>query len=157
MTRHPCLLALLLLAAPLAAAPVPKALKQAKPTLDGTWEVVEVHSDGVKSENPVVAKWVIDGESLTLLRRDDKRLPARVVTSYSLVKPDKADSPAALDYVISYANAGRPNRTLPGVFELDGDTLKVCYAISPNGERPTGCKPAEGAVLYVFKRANPAK
>ena len=41
----------------------------------------------------------------------------------------------------------------PGIYELDGDTLKVCYAID-GGKRPAEfkAKPGSKHVLIVFKR-----
>ena len=150
------LLALVLFTVPLAAAPVPKALKKAPASLDGTWEVVEYHSNGNKVNNTVAIKWVIDGQNLSIERNNPRlvggglRAPANV--SYSLVKPDGGPV-NALDYTINFANGVTPTRTMPGVFEFDGESLKFCWANVVNGgERPAKCEPAEGTILYVFKR-----
>ena len=78
------LLALVLFTVPLAAAPVPKALKKAPASLDGTWEVVEYHSNGNKMNNTVAIKWVIDGQNLSIERNNPRlvggglRAPANV-------------------------------------------------------------------------------
>ena len=151
-------LAVTLLASAVTAAPVPKDLKKKDVSLDGTWEVVEWHSNGNKVTSTIAMKWVIDGQHLTIDRQNKGGValarPANV--SYTLVKPEGAAS-NALDYTINYANGVTPSRAMPGVIEADGDTLKFCYASAANGERPTECKAAQGTVLYVFKRVDVAK
>ena len=60
------LLALLLLAPPLAAAPVPKALKK-PPSPDGAWHLVAVNSDGKeRSVEDMERYWLVRGETVTL-------------------------------------------------------------------------------------------
>lgn len=152
MYRLVCLAALTLTAAALAA-PVPKEVKKRPADLNGTWEVVEYHTGGNKV-NLANTKWVIDGESLQI-QRNNAALPGKLAVTYSLKKP-QGGADNALDYVLTYdENAGRPPRTNPGVFELDGDTLKFCW--SSRGERPTECKPDQTNFMYVFKRVDPAK
>ena len=73
--------------------------------------------------------------------------------SYTLVKPD-GGAVNALDYTINYADGGPAPRVMPGVVDLDGDSLKFCFASAGNGERPTKCEPAQGTIMYVFKRAD---
>ena len=149
-------------AASAVAAPVPKEIKKTVPKLDGTWEVTEWFSQGNKINSSVTIRWTVDGEKLTIQRSNVKGvggLGGRAV-SYSLV-PVK-DGPAnALDYTLTYPNGGPAPRSYPAVFEMDGDTLKVCYSSSnPNGgapERPTECKAAVGNILYVFKRVEADK
>lgn len=53
----------------------------------------------------------------------------------------------ALDHV---QTSGKSRTVTPALFELSGDTLKLCWAES--GERPTSCVPADGMTLHVFKR-----
>ena len=151
-------LAAVLLASVAVAAPVPKDLKKKEVSLNGSWEVVEWHSNGNKVNSTVAMKWVIDGQTLTIERQNKGGgligKPANI--SYTLVKPD-GGAPNALDYTINYANGLNPCRSMPGVFEVDGDSLKFCYASLVNGERPAKCEPAQGTVLYVFKRVDASK
>lgn len=140
------------------AAPVPKDLKKSV-SLDGTWEVVEYHSNGNKVNSTLTIKWVIDGQNLTIERTNPKlggaiARPAGI--SYSLVKPE-GGAANALDYTINYVNGVNPSRSMPGVFEADGDSLKFCWTNATNGERPTKCEPAQGTIMYVFKRVDPSK
>jgi uncharacterized protein (TIGR03067 family) len=136
------------------AAPVPKDLKKKEVKLDGTWEVVEYHTNGVKVNSTVTIKWVIDGQNLTIERAAKGGAIGRPVNvSYSLVRPE-GGAANALDYVLTYNNGANPPRTMPGVFELDGDSLKFCWSTAVSGDRPAGCAPAQGNFLYVFKRAD---
>ena len=138
------------------AAPVPKDLKKQSGSLDGTWEVVEYHSNGRKVNSTATIKWVIDGQNLSIERTNPKLGGAVAVirpanVSYTLVKPE--GGPAnALDYTYNYANGVTPSRTMPGVFELDGDTLKFCWTTTAGGERPAECSPTQGTLMYVFKK-----
>jgi uncharacterized protein (TIGR03067 family) len=149
------LVALALASAAAVAAPVPKDLKKKEAKLDGTWEVVEYHSNGVKVNSAAAIKWVIDGQNLTIERNNPKGgIAVRPATvTYTLVKPD-GGAANALDYTYNYTNGAIPSRAMPGVFELDGDSLKFCWTTNVNGERPAECAPAQGNFLYVFKRAD---
>ncbi len=152
---RPAALAAVLLASVAAAAPVPKDLKKKDVSLTGTWEVVEWHSNGNKVNSTVAIKWVIDGQNLTIERQNKGGglIGKAANVSYTLVKPE-GGAASALDYTINYANGVNPSRSMPGVFEADGDTLKFCYASAVNGERPDECKAAQGTVMYVFKRVD---
>jgi uncharacterized protein (TIGR03067 family) len=148
--------AALLVAAAAVAAPVPKEVKKKEVKLDGRWEVVEYHSNGNKVNSAFTITWVIDGQNLTIERSNPKgggALGRPVGITYSLVKPD-GGSANALDYTYTYTNNANPPRIMPGVFEQDGDTLKFCWTITPSGERPAKCEPAQGTILYVFKRVD---
>ncbi|MCU0704311.1 MAG: TIGR03067 domain-containing protein [Fimbriiglobus sp.] len=137
------------------AAPVPKDLRKKPANLNGVWEVVEYHVNGNKSNSTISTKWVIDGESLTIERvaKGGAVIGKAANVSYFLVKPE--GGPAnALDYTYVYTNNAIPSRAMPGVYELDADTLKFCWTNTPNGERPGECKPAQGNLMYVFKRVD---
>lgn len=160
MTRFAVVLALALAVTAAAfAAPVPKEVKKQAPNLDGTWEVTEWHSAGNKVNSTVTIRWVIEGDKLTIERNNAKAggILKNPNVSYSLVKPDGGEA-NALDYTITYNTPNAPPaRTLPGVVEVDGDTLKFCYTNAVNGTRPAECKPEQTNTLYVFKRVDTGK
>ena len=63
------------------------------------------------------------------------------------LKLDETKKPKEIDLAIN-------GRTLKGIYELDGDTLKMSYNLG-DAERPTEfvSKPDSGLVLVVHKRA----
>lgn len=140
----PAVLALLFGA--VVAAPVPKDVKKVPP-MDGTWEVVEWHDYGEQMKPPVGLKWVIEGSDLKVERSKARAARPKGGPTHKLVKPDGANE-IELDHVITPPNGKA--RTLRGVYELDGDTLKFCWA--DDGTRPASCKPTADNSLYVFKR-----
>jgi len=148
---RPALALLLLLAVPLVAAPVPKGLKKASPTLDGTWEIVEWHfneSVGLLTDD---IRWAIDGDKLTVTGRKQNP-PANFAANVTrtLVRPDGGGG-NAVDYTIGYTD-GTPTRVRPAVFELKGDRLTFCLSNSYDGPRPSECKAGQGVTVYVLKR-----
>ena len=144
--------ALLAFATVISAAPVPKGMKHKPAELTGTWEVAEWYSQGNKVETANAGRWVIDGEKLTIERptaaagMKGKMTPAM----YELRRP-KGGGANALDFVSNVGNAAG-GRTFPGMMELDGDTLRFCYAAVVTAERPAECKPDKWNVMYVFTR-----
>ena len=62
------------------------------------------------------------------------------------VKLDPTQKPKAIDLDVN-------GRTLKGIYELDGDTLKMCYDLM-HEERPTEfvSKPDSGLIVIVHKR-----
>ena len=63
------------------------------------------------------------------------------------VKLDPDKKPKMIDLDVN-------GRILKGIYELDGDTLKMCYILT-DGERPTEfvSKPDTGVILITHKRA----
>jgi len=69
-------------------------------------------------------------------------------------KVDATKKPKTMDMTPS---EGRyKDKTLLGIYELDGDTLKICFA-EPGKDRPTDftSKAGSGVVLAIHKREKP--
>lgn len=135
----------LLLAMPVLAAPVPKSLKKPPAKPDGTWYLVEFHTDGqIGAVEQVTRDWVIAGEHIFPGRR---------------VEPALGDKGPPNFTVIDENNPRRRmwERNL-AAFELDagGDSLRCCYAHDGRKELAE-CKPQPGVYYYVFKRVKDAK
>lgn len=131
------LVALLLVAFPAVAAPVPKSLKPKPVTSpDGVWYLVDFDSDGTGGSAQNMARdWVIENEWIYV---DTKQPNPGSGSSFNVRDPAKPNE--------------RMWGTRPAVFEVDGDTLRACYAHDGRKEL-TECKPGQGIHYYVFTRA----
>ena len=140
--------ALILLAAPLAAAPVPKALKKAEADEErilGRWvceqatygptEFTASHKDDVWTFAPHGEKSGQLTPTGTRYSLDYKILPA-------------GDGPRPMDLALN------GNKYL-GVYELKDDTLTIAFA----GQRPATPERAKGVFVFTFRRQpdTPAK
>jgi uncharacterized protein (TIGR03067 family) len=96
--------------------------------LQGTWKVVAMERDGQKAPDDVIREqkpWVIKGDKIIT---DDT---AKEGTS--TYKLDPAKKPKAIDV----ASADPEVKWIPGIYALEGDTLKLCLSYPANKERPT--------------------
>jgi hypothetical protein len=141
------LVVLVVLAVPLAAAPVPKAIKPKAAALDGKWEIVELWSglSDVAKLNPWV--WDIRGETVTIyvseggtLKLHDPR------TKTALVRPSNSGA-EDIDYV---RDDGTP-QLFPGTVVVSETELIICFD-SPGKARPSERKPFQSGWYYRFKR-----
>jgi uncharacterized protein (TIGR03067 family) len=118
--------------------------------LQGTWYAVSVESHGQKAPlGRILAKGVhlvIDGDQWTLkeVRGDpDKAYTARL---------DPTRRPKHID--ITYDSGENKGRTSLGIYERDGNTLRVCLG-EPGDPRPTKFDGGGTYTLEVFKREKP--
>jgi uncharacterized protein (TIGR03067 family) len=120
--------------------------KDDREAIQGTWKVVATEDSG--RETPPEAlknlkiKWVITKDKITYQ-------VGKMTTAWSYTL-DPAKKPKWIDLTES----GRP---MLGVYELDGDTLKVCYpeAVRYKGRRSTALESKPDSVndvLVVLKR-----
>jgi hypothetical protein len=139
---------LLLFALPAFAAPVPKALK-AKPTMDGVWEWVEFNGDNGTMEYviPKPTYRRIEGDRISTGKRSIDDL-FREPLILSLQVRDEQQP-----HLRTYDTGGVKYSS---VVELDGDTLRWCYALDLKATI-TECKPAKGVYYYEFKRVKEEK
>jgi RNA polymerase sigma factor (sigma-70 family) len=121
-----------------------------KEKLQGTWYAVSVESHGQKAPmGRILAKGVhlvIDGDKWTLkeVRGDpDKAHTARL---------DPTKRPKQID--ITYDAGENKGRTSLGIYERDGNTLRVCLG-EPGDPRPTKFDGGGTYTLEVFKREKP--
>jgi len=138
MTRH----ALLYLAARLlVAADAPKDVK----TLDGTWVLVSGEDDGKKLSDEALknARLTFEGDKHTV-KIDD-------TTFTGTHKLDPTNKPRTID--ISDTDGPFKGKTVLGIYELDGNEFKICYA-PPGKDRPKdfSAKAGTGYRYHVWKR-----
>jgi uncharacterized protein (TIGR03067 family) len=155
MKSHATLAALLLLAAGAAADEPPK--KGKAPTaaeelqrFQGTW-TVEAWEEGGKAlpAADLKRRGVFFGVNVFLFRRDDK--PLQVGT----MQLDPAKAPPTVN--LSVREGEGKDGVMLGIYERDGDTLKLCF--DPKGQtRPENFKPdaKAGFTLVTLKKPKPA-
>jgi uncharacterized protein (TIGR03067 family) len=146
------LVALLLFAAPLLAAPVPKALKAKPPaSLDGRWKMESQEANG-KSGPPSERDyntWVVAGDTMHLVRDGDATKEG--VYPCRFVSDPRDDGPRTFEYKVDQNGYHRR-----GVCELDGDTLRVAFSGDAN-TRPAAVQSSDTVTVYTFKRVPDTK
>jgi uncharacterized protein (TIGR03067 family) len=128
--------------------------KQQAEKFAGTWGAVSYVQDGqgegekiAPQESPV--RWVFKGDKVTFLA------DVEAASAKGSFKLDPSKKPKAIDIVFPAAPGDKKGQTVLGIYELDGDTLKLCY--DPDGaKRPAEFKSMAGSklILVVFKKLN---
>ena len=126
------------------------AVKDELKKLEGTWVRIYVEADGKKSED---GKKEPD-KAIRLVIGGDK-------FGKDTFKLDPSKKPKHID-LAQIDDKGKA-MTLPGIYELKGDVLKVCFPFpfgmkfDKLGKRPSefGSKPGGDDVLEVYQRVNP--
>ena len=112
--------------------------------LDGKWLVISVERDGKADDALKGGVRVIAGEKYTLSDKNGKATPGTF-------KIDPTKKPKTIDMIP--AEGQYKGKTLLGIYEIDSQTLKICFA-EPGKERPTAFA-SKGAVLAIHKREKP--
>jgi uncharacterized protein (TIGR03067 family) len=103
--------------------------------LQGEWEIVSAESNGEPPPPSFLdgARFAFSGDNLTLLGKEG---------SFQL---DATKTPRQIDFV-------RGKTRQPGIYELDGDSLKLC--VGPSDDRPKEfqTRPRTDHSLFVLKR-----
>ena len=135
-----------------ATAPVPKVKpKEDKEMFQGAWSIVEASAGG-KHQAIEISKeqvWVFTGDGLVIYHADK----SRVEMSYQI---DPMQKPKAID--LSPVDEREKGYVFKGIYELDGDRLKVYYSrnVAPDAKRPKRFDPVfedRGMRSFVLKRA----
>src|SRR5262245_8581705 len=134
-----------------AGAPKPPPAKAKADDLRGTWVVERFERDGER-----VDREFIEGKLKLVFTADqfwtDVDDPDKDAVSYTL---DPGHTPKRID--IRYEKDGKPV-TRPGIYTLDGDTLKICYADTKRpAEFATKEQSGDRQKLFVLKRVGEKK
>jgi uncharacterized protein (TIGR03067 family) len=117
--------------------------------LAGTWQPVSAENNGVPASVGQLTGRV-------WIRRPDGRwtmlLDGKAVVEWTIKAIDSKKSPKTIDIEIS-AGAYKGVVYL-GIYELKGDTLRICFALPDKPVRPTDFSAARGSVraLTEFRR-----
>lgn len=147
------LVLLLLFATPLLAAPVPKA--KDKPSLGGTWEVIERHEGGKPLFRCDIREvWECDGTQVTVrYGADDAPKNGVEATGFKLELPDVSD-PTAVNILQS---TPKGVITSVGRAEFDGDTVRLVFALGADDLRPAKAETGAGVSYVKLKRVDQSK
>jgi uncharacterized protein (TIGR03067 family) len=118
---------------------------------EGTWRYtfLEVEGKRLPEDASKGIRLILAGQNFTL-----KQGPTDLKGTY---KVDLTKKPKQID--VTFADGPDKGKTVQGIYELDGDTYRVCMGL-PGKSRPTAfeSKPGSGHVLEVLKREkSPAK
>jgi len=122
------------------------AVKKEMTQLDGEWSMVSGEANGFAMPKEAVnsgKRVAKDGET-TITIGGKVYLKAKISI-------DPTKKPKAIDY--SMTEGPTKGKTHLGIYELDGDTVKFCFA-APGKDRPTEFTAKEGSdrTLSVWKR-----
>lgn len=116
--------------------------------LDGVWlpEKAELAGQEFPEQVRKSIRLEIDGEKYTVT--------VGAQSDRGTCKADPTTDPKSLD--ITGTEGPNKGKTIPCIYQLDGDTLKVCYDLSGQA-RPTKFETAEGTQLFLveYKRQKP--
>jgi uncharacterized protein (TIGR03067 family) len=115
--------------------------------LQGLWHVVKADE---KEDAPRADDWAIAGKKITLHRGGK-------IVGYMSYKADATDFPKTIDLTPDRGPA--KGKTLKGIYDLDGNTLKICYVSPATDEPEKAGRPKEmganGTVTIVFGQVPP--
>jgi uncharacterized protein (TIGR03067 family) len=116
--------------------------------LQGNWRMVSVECAGKPQETPKDALATVAGDQFTTKS-------GKEVVRAGTLKLDPTQKPKAID--ATYTAGPDKGQTFQGIYELEGDTWKICYS-APGKERPKALPDKQGTayLLLVLKREKPA-
>jgi uncharacterized protein (TIGR03067 family) len=116
--------------------------------LEGKWNLVKFAAQGMESDvMDRKVSFVFKGTEVTLKSADKEKTETLRITAFDL-----STDPKCIDLVEK--REGRPDRTLEGIYKIDGDTLQIAHSVLNEGKnRPTSFeKPGERVFVWTLKR-----
>jgi uncharacterized protein (TIGR03067 family) len=130
----------------------PDAVRKEYGRFEGTWRFTAIEVEGMKTPPEYFkgARMICHGDQFTVKEP--------TATYRGTFHVDVSKKPKQID--VAFAEGPDKGKTLLGIYELEGDTYRVCIGLTGRS-RPTefASKPGSGHVLEVLKRekAGPAK
>lgn len=118
--------------------------------LIGTWKITVFQDDGndrlgrlgarpaKKGKEPRTAKLVFTADECYLIRGDGRREMASGLTNagWKSCTLDASTTPKSIDIAGFAGKENEKTKTYPGIYEIDGDRLRICYS-ETSPKRPT--------------------
>jgi uncharacterized protein (TIGR03067 family) len=141
---------LILLISPLAfAAPIPKDRKKSQEGIVGSWTVVKLDRPGLQGRVMLARnlRWIFKEDGSMAIQQGEPN--SGVVTPDYSYKVDPNRSPGHFEFQYNAnGGVGQPNL---GLYQIDGDTLKIAYSLGGN-ERPQDFDSLQNGIIYTFTR-----
>ena len=118
--------------------------------MEGTWKVESAEANGKKVESDELKEIVVK------ITGDRYEVKVKDKLDAGTLKLDETQKPKSMDATDTEGlDAGK---VVKAIYELSGDTLRVCYAIE-GGERPTEFATKEGSpvLMLTYKREKKAE
>jgi uncharacterized protein (TIGR03067 family) len=144
-------------------APVPRPkpdrkmdVKELARKLQGTWEVVSLERSvgaGRRTTGRSSMRFRFEGEKWSYAYPNNVRIAG--TPPGGEIKFDTSKSPPAMD-LIRITQPGQPlgRNTMRGIVKVEGDTVKFCYSLASEPDRPTSFdKLGANQVLMTLRRA----
>jgi uncharacterized protein (TIGR03067 family) len=129
--------------------PLGEAFTKELKALAGTWRPISAENNGYRAseEDLKGTVWIRDADGKWTMRRDGK-----TVVEWAVQKIDATNNPKTID--IEITAGGYKGVVYLGIYELEGDTLRICFALPDRDERPTEFSATQGSIraLSEFKR-----
>jgi uncharacterized protein (TIGR03067 family) len=118
--------------------------KKAQEKLQGTWKAVTVERRGESKEDEEEHHLIFDGDKFRIKRGGQTMIQGTF-------KLDPSKKPKEIDMKITEDETGKhKGKTAPGIYALDGDTLKWCVAEPSTTERPKEFSaPADTKLMFI--------
>ena len=125
------------------------AFKKELKAMAGTWRPTSAENNGVKTHEESLKGnlWIRDAGGKWAMQRGGE-----TVLVWAVKTIDATKKPRTID--IEVASGTHKEVIYRGIYELDGDTLRICLAMPERAERPTKFSAGKGSLcaLSVFKR-----
>ena len=128
--------------------------KEVTDALSGYWDVTAAERDGVPSKQRLpYTRLVFTGDRLTVTRVER---PGEAKSPKEQNDARCKINPKSTGIEVTFLNGPDQQKTFYGVYEMNGDDLKVCWGENKD-KRPTATSTEKGSgtLLLILKRGKP--
>ncbi len=127
--------------------------------IQGTWKVVSAELNGETVPADKKDQTIVISSKDFTWKSDGKESPLKPPSPYKLYSaksPKEIDLEVATKHNIQDKKISHDTHTQKGLYELDGDSLKICMPMDEGAQRPTEftAKKDSKQLVWVLKRAS---